>query len=127
MKESFWCEECKSFHVDPVDEEHHKQLQCFRPWSDWQSAGVKEVDESRTKPESLTKDAYAQGLRIGREQIADDLNDLLACIDAVLDPKLSHDWRILNNNGAMAFVALQQTAARIKEKHRKGQDEGLPK
>ena len=29
---SFWCEACKSFHVDPVDEDHWKALQCLRPW-----------------------------------------------------------------------------------------------
>jgi len=31
-RDSFWCEPCRSYHVDPVDQEEHAALKCFAPW-----------------------------------------------------------------------------------------------
>ena len=29
---SYWCEPCRSFHVDPTSKAHHKLLQCRAPY-----------------------------------------------------------------------------------------------
>lgn len=43
-----WCSDCNSYHAEPRDREHHAQLQCQSPWTEY--AGLDDVDKFRNAP-----------------------------------------------------------------------------
>ncbi len=58
------------------------------------------------------EDFDAMSLEI--EQLRADLAELRQTADAIFDLDVKHDWRILTNDAAERFVALQQLLARLK-------------